>query len=113
METLNLNTGEKIYKLLVADGGPGPDGLLKIRFFSKLNLQDTIDCYLVYDYLDRRAVRKAKAFPKDQFEQFLNGVQSRSTLPCRIIDGQVESKEAAKIWSEFIVDQSVKVASGQ
>lgn len=101
MVGFDLKGGDRLYKILLANGGPGHDGLLSINFFSKKNARGLIDCLLIYEYNDRQAVRKAKDFPPDQFEHFIAGVESRSSLPCRLIDGARDGAAALQAWHDF------------
>ncbi|MTV50709.1 hypothetical protein GJ688_17380 [Heliobacillus mobilis] len=102
MEEWALQAGERPYRILTAVNEGSPENLKKMDFYSKIKENGLIDCLLIFDYGDRKAIRQARDFPPDQFEHFLQGLESRCPLPTQIVDGTVEEERAVSIWESFI-----------
>lgn len=112
MEEWVLHPGEKPYRILITPDGESFEGLRGMRVYSKIKENGLIDCVLIYDYDERRAVRQARDFPPDQFEHFINGVQRRCPLTCQITDGIQEERLAISLWESF-VGSRLAIAAGQ
>ncbi|QGG46941.1 hypothetical protein [Heliorestis convoluta] len=108
MEGWALKRGERPYKIVVATRKEKGEGLQNLHFYAKIKENGFVDCFLIFDYGHKKSTRQAKDFPVDQFEYFLQGVQQRCPLPCRLIDGEEEEGMAYTMWENFFgVDNNI------
>ncbi|KAB2954149.1 hypothetical protein F9B85_00130 [Heliorestis acidaminivorans] len=111
MEEWTLKTGERPYRIIIALNDGTKEGLESLHFFSKIKENDMIDCYIVFDYGEKKSTRQAKDFPLDQIEFFIEGIKKRCPLRCQQINGDEEEELAFEVWEHFF-GRNNKVLAG-